>query len=480
MRVKQRQLGRAAGRLRIRADEESLTPYAGLAIVGTLVERLGLVELIERELAAVRRARPIKQRRRGLCAGELLLALAESQLAGGECFDDLESLRADRAGACLRTVAAVPAAPTARQRARRFRRSHAQAIERALARAGERLDRRLGRDVSAPVTIDLDATTVEVYGAGKQGARRNRFGQRALQPHVAVWAERGRPLASELLPGNANMTGPETARLARRTLALLPAGHGPVSFRVDSGFYRLELLQTLQAAGARFSVSLRRVPAAWAALERIPERAWRPALAFDGAEVAETSYSPIEWQGEPLRLLVRRVPLAAAELARDPRARRRRTIPPQQLQLALSGELDSVHGYSFILTDHQGEPAEIELHHRQRAQIEERLKEAKLGQALRRLPAADLNANRLWLQATLTALTLSAFLCDLCPAAAASGQAPAGTPKRRAAKTLRRLLLCVPARIVRTARTTTLRLPAGFRHAAIFQATYAAAWALPP
>ena len=72
------------------------------------------------------------------------------------------------------------------------------------------------------------------------------------------------------------------------------------------------------------------------------------------------------------------------------------------------------------------------------------------------------------------------MVCDLCPEAGASGRAPEGAPLRRAAKTLRRLLFCVPARIVRSGRRTIMRLPAGFRHAEAFRATYAAAHALPP
>jgi len=70
--------------------------------------------------------------------------------------------------------------------------------------------------------------------------------------------------------------------------------------------------------------------------------------------------------------------------------------------------------------------------------------------------------------------------CDLCPEAGVSGRAPQGAPLRRAAKTLRQLLYCVPARIVRSGRRLILRLPAGFRHAATFRATYEAAYALRP
>ena len=129
------------------------------------------------------------------------------------------------------------------------------------------------------------------------------------------------------------------------------------------------------------------------------------------------------------------MPFTAEEIAKRKGSRRLKTIHPQQLQLALEGKLASVYGYSFILTDIHWQPAVwIEHFHRHRAQIEERLKEAKLGQALRHLPSGNEHANRVWLTAALLALNLTALCCDLCPAAGASGKAPADAPLRRAPK----------------------------------------------
>jgi DDE family transposase len=473
---------RRPGRLIVRADDPALTPYAGLAVSGELARQLGLAELIDSELSVERRARPVKLRRRGLSPGELVVSLAESQLVGGEFFDHVEDVRADRAGAGLRAVAATPSAPTALQSAKRFRRCHVQRIERAAARAGERLDRALDRDPAGPVTVDLDATQVTVYGRRKRGAARSRHGSMSYAPHVAFWAERGRSLTSELVGGNREkLTGAECARIATRALSPLPAGHGQATFRIDSAYYQAELLNALRAEVARFTVSVPRNQAMWKKLAEIPEHAWADALDMPGAQVAETTYTPEGWKGEPLRLIVRRVPFTASEIAKRKGSRRLKTIHPDQLQLALEGKVASVFGYSFILTDIHHQPAVwIEHFHRHRAQIEERLKEAKLGQALRHLPSGDQNANRVWLAAALLALNLTAFCCDLCPAARASGKAPEDAPLRRAAKTLRRILFNVPARIIRTARRTILRLPQGFRHAELFRQTLDAVYALPP
>jgi hypothetical protein len=152
------------GRLVIRADDRSLTPYAGLAISGKLARDLRLIELIDAELAARRRVAAVKPRRRGLTPGQLAVAIAEAQLVGAEGFDDLELVRADEALAPWRAVAQTPSAPTARQLALPLRPTHIHAIERAVARCGNTLDRKLGRDTTEAVTLDLDATETKVTG----------------------------------------------------------------------------------------------------------------------------------------------------------------------------------------------------------------------------------------------------------------------------------------------------------------------------
>jgi hypothetical protein len=176
----------------------------------------------------------------------------------------------------------------------------------------------------------------------------------------------------------------------------------------------------------------------WKALGEIAEDAWQDALDMPGAQIAETIYTPAGWNAEPLRLIIRRTVFSAEQIARLKGSRRLKTIDPDQLQFALDGQIDSVYGYSFILTDIHWQPAAwIEHFHRHRAQAEERLKDAKLGQALRHLPSRDEHANRVWLTAALLALNLTAFCCDVCPAAGAS-TGPDAKPQRRHAKTLRK------------------------------------------
>ncbi|HUL46038.1 MAG TPA: IS1380 family transposase [Steroidobacteraceae bacterium] len=476
---------RGPGRIEFRADDPSLTPYAGLAISGELARRLRLVELTDAELAAVTRVAAVKQRRRGLSPGELVVSIAEAQLAGAECFDDIEVTRVDQAGARLRAVAQVPSAPTARQLAYRFKPTHIRAIERAAARCGNELDRKLGREIGEDVTFDLDATESVVYGRRKRGTGRSRSGNLAYNSYVVTWAQRGRALTSELRGGNqARIKATRSLRLIGRAERLLPREHGQITVRGDSGFYAVELMMGCRKRRMRFTLSATRTSVMWAKLAEIGEDAWAEAIDMHGAQVAEVPFTPEGWKHEPLRLIVRRVPVSAQELLQgSPKARRRKTIPPEQLQMVLDGQLDSTFAYSFIVTDipaTEKTAVEVEHFHRQRAQIEERFKDLKLGQALRHLPSGKHAANSLWLCCALLALNICAWVCDISPAAGASGQAAdQDVPLRRHAKTLRTLLFCVPGRIVRTARRMIVRLPEGFPHFQIFNATYHAALALP-
>ncbi len=366
---------RGPGRIEFRADDPSLTPYAGLAISGELVRSLRLVELIDAELSAAGRVTPVKQRRRALSPGGHVVALAECQLIGGDCFDDVERVRADRAGALLRAVAEFPSAPTARQLAYRYRPAHIRAIERAQARAGGALDLLLGRDPREEVTLDLDGTDTVVYGRRKQGSGRNHHGNLGYTSFAVTWANRGRALTSELKGGNqTRIKAGESDLMLGRAKRLLPEGHGQITVRGDTGFYSAELMMGCRKRKIRFAFSATRTSAMWAKAAEIPEDAWQDATCMQGAQVAELPFTPKGWCHEPLRLIVRRVPVTAQEIqATSPRARRRKTIPPEQLAMALGGELDCTYAYSFIVTDIPAEEkstTEVEHFHRQRAQIE--------------------------------------------------------------------------------------------------------------
>ena len=471
-------------RVKIGHDDPTLTGHAGLLLTGELVRRLEVVETIEE---AVNRVRQFKQRQRGLNAGSLMVALAETITVGGDHLVHLDQLRGDLAGAELRAVAATPAPTTAGQLLKRFTLGQCRAVVAAMAELGNRFDRQHELAASAPVTLDMDGTLSEVYGRNKEMASFNHEGRRGFLSVLVTWDERRRILAADLLKGSASEK-PGAAALLRRALQALPQGHGPVSLRVDSGFFAVELLEACRRQRVEFCVSVARTEAMWTRLyAKLNVKSWRPALDMEGAEVAEFAYTPGGWKHEPLRAIVRRVRVAAEEVSGDGRSRRRRTIPKGQMVLLEQGRVGYVFSYSFVVTDKSGDAIEIERWHRQRAHIEERIKEAKNGCGLIHLPMREAAANRAWQAATVVAHNLVAMLAvevvagnrrrlhERVACGVEEDDLRHAAPERVQPHNLqlvRRWLINVPARVVHRARQVFVRLAGGMPWGDVFKRTY--------
>ena len=184
------------GRIQIGADDPSLTGNGGMLAVTELCGRLGLISELDAGIG------PVKQRARGFSGGQVLAGMAAAQLAGEDFLVGLDRVRADAAGQQITLVPGL-AASTATGIARRFTSKHWRGAEKGLAQATARMVDLLPAERAAelsggPVTIDIDATDVEVYGNKKRGVDWNYQGQRAGLPDVAVWAETEIPLAADL------------------------------------------------------------------------------------------------------------------------------------------------------------------------------------------------------------------------------------------------------------------------------------------
>lgn len=425
--------------------------------VTELVDRVGVVDVLDRQIGA------IKQRARGLSGGEFLVGLACAQLAGEDYLVGLDRRRADKAGGLLAPVLTAPST-TAATLAKRFEAPQWQAVEAAVGQIAGRvllhLDPQRRATLLTSPTLDIDATEVEVYGSRKQGIAYNYKGQRAGRPHLATWAEAGIVLAADLLPGDVDPRA-GVVGLFTRGLAGLDAaapGHGRVRVRGDIGYFTKDLADAVVAAECDFAIGATRNPATWRAAASVPEDAWHDALGMNGAQVAVADYAPGGWP-PGTRCLIRRVRHDAAAISADPRARRRKTIPAGQLALALDGDVEQVWAYSFIVTNLDittpDKAAAVESWYRHRTDIEDRIRDAKHGAALRHLPSGDPAVNTAWMWGALLAVNLSAWLHELGGLDHGNGRGRAHLPR------LRRELICLPGRVTRHARRTVLRLPPG-------------------
>ena len=217
---------------------------------------------------------------------------------------------------------------------------------------------RVAELAEAPVTIDIDATDVEVYGSKKRGVAYTYQGQRASLPHVASCAETEIPLPPTCWP--ATRTPAHRWSRCWPALAALPqairdgaaAAARKIALRAYASYFAVDLARAAAAARMAFAIRAKRITSMWKALASIAEDAWRDAIDMQNAQVAVSPYSPAYWPEDTV-LLVRLVKLYPEQVSADPRSRRRRTLHPYQLALPIP-ELEQepvIYAYSFICTN---------------------------------------------------------------------------------------------------------------------------------
>ena len=405
-------------------DDPRLIADAGLLLPATLSRRLGLAELLERHVDLGATAGRANVADKGL-------TLIMSALAGGDCIDDVDALRAGATAAVLAHRVAAPS--TVGTFLRSFSWGHARQLG---VVSGELLRRAWAAGAgpgAAPLTIDLDSTLCETYGLAKAGASRvTRSGQRGYHPLLAVRAGSDEVLHDRLRGGTAatqrGATGFVTETIGRVRRA---GATGQITLRADSGFYAHGVVDACRRANVRFSISTRANVNLRAAIEAIPDHAWTPIPYWleGGADVAEAAYTPFGQRrgASSLRLIVRRV----------------RPTPDSQLDL-----FGATYTYHPFITDRDGTTLELEADHRRHATVENAIRDLKYGVGLNHLPSGRFGANAAWLGFQVMAHNLARWLGQL------------GLGLIATTKTLRRRLFALAGRITRSARRWTLHLPA--------------------
>jgi hypothetical protein len=424
-------------------DDDRLVADAGLLLPATLAQHLGLRQLVERHLdlgAAVGRAN----------AGDKLLTLVMSALAGGDTIDDANALRAGGTGRVLGFT--LKAASTLGTFLRSFRWGHVRqldAVSRALLARAWAVGAGPG---GAPLTIDLDSTLCETYGLAKEGAVHHGYtGVRGYHPLLAIAAGTGEVLMARLREGRANTVRGAAHFLREAIGRVREAGAtGQLTVRADSGFYAAAVVAVCRKLGVRFSITIRQHAALRSLIEALPEEAWTPIPYWldGGADVAETSYTPFatEPDAAPVRLIVRRV----------------RPTPGSQLALL------TLYDYHAFITDREGETLELEADHRRHAAVENAIRDLKYGVGLNHLPSGRFAANAAWLAVQVMAHNLARWTSRI-----ALDETSVTT------KTLRRRLFGLVGRITRSARRLTLHLPTRWPWAIGWSAALARLRAIP-
>ena len=206
------------------------------------------------------------------------MTLVASALAGGDCIDDADVLRAGRTARVLGCVVKAPS--TLGTFLRSFRWGHARQLDRVsrelLAWAAGAGPRSLNNH--GPLTIDLDSTICETYGLFKEGARHHGYtGQRGYHPLLAVVAGTGDVLMARLRKGRAN-TARGAAHFLRETVGRVryAGATGPLIVRADSGFYTHAMVTVCRQMDVRYSITIRQHATLRNLIDAIPEANWTP------------------------------------------------------------------------------------------------------------------------------------------------------------------------------------------------------------
>ena len=416
-------------RIQIAFDDHRLVSNAGLILPSTLAWHLGLPQLVDRRLDLGRAPG-------GANTGDKIMTLVASALAGGDCIDDADVLRAGRTARVLGCTVKAPS--TLGTFLRSFRWGHARQLDRVsrelLARAWAAGAGPRSSNNHGPLTIDLDSTICETYGLFKEGARHHGYtGQRGDHPLLAVAAGTGDVLMARLREGRAN-TARGAAHFLRETVGRVryAGARGPLTVRADRGCYTHAMVAVCRETNVRYSITIRQHQSLRNLIEAIPEADWTPIPYWmDGAaDVAETTYIPFESAPDaaPARLIVRRV----------------QPTPNSQLALLVD------YSYHGCITDRDGDTRELEADHRRHAEIENAIRDLKYGVGLNHLPSGRFAANAAWLAVQVMAHNLARWAARI-----GLGEQLVTT------KTLRRRFFSIAGRLTRSARLITLHLSQG-------------------
>lgn len=401
-------------RLDVVFDDDHAVANAGLALVATLSQVLGIGEAADRFVQ-------LGERVGGFRPGRKILTLMHSMVVGGDFIDDVDVLRCGSTDQVLGHRVMAPS--TCGTFLRAFTFGHVKQLDRVF---GLILKRAWGHGCGPgdePMTIDLDSTICETYGTKKQGTGFGYTKVVGYHPLIATRAETGEILHIWQRTGSAG-SGRGMKRFVGELVGRVrrAGASGPLTLRADSGFFSMEFIKTLKKLGVRFSITVPKNLVVVRVTGEIDEDTWTPISYPDGgvAEVSETRY-------KDERLIVRRTRHASGD------------------QISMWPDWE----YHSFITNRHGTPVLLDADHRRHAVIELAIRDWKDGSAGNHNPSGYFSANAAW-------ALIAALAHNMIRWTTALG---AGTTGPVVTKTVRRRLITLPGRITTRSRRTILHLP---------------------
>jgi hypothetical protein len=440
----------------------------GIGAIHLMVQRLGLVEDIDRNLKLLKVHLPYHE-------SDHVLNLAYNVLAGGQRLEDIELRRQDEVFLNGLAAQRIPDPTTAGDFTRRFSEADIGTLQECINRGRQAVWKVQPAGFLQEAFVDVDGTIAQTYGESKAGMDISYKGIWGYAPLVVSLANTKEVLYVVNRPGNASSQS-GSVEWIDRAVALVKPLAGTVTIRGDTDFSHTEQLDRWAAEGTQFVLGIDAHAKLVALAEAQEKQAWKPFERLPKYEIV-TEPRPkafrykeqvvVERQFENQKL----VGEALAEITYQPHRCRnpyrviilRKNIRVQKGERAL---LDEIR-YFFYITNRKDPAERIVGLANGRCDQENVIEQLKNGVNAMRMPVADLVSNWAYMVMAALAWNLKAWYGLLVP----NRDRGLELMKMEFRRFLSAVIL-LPCQVVRTARRVIFRLLGYNRWLADFFATW--------
>jgi len=249
------------------AERVQAVNCGGIGAIHDLVQRLGLVEDIDRSLHLLKVHLPYHE-------SDHVLNIAYNIVVGGVRLEDIEQRRQDETFLNGLDAQRIPDPTTAGDFTRRFREADIVTLQECFNRSRQALWKVQPKGFLQEAFLDVDGTIAETYGECKEGIGLSYKGIWGYAPLIVSLANTKEVLYLINRPGqSASHSG--SVEWIDRAVELVAPVAGTVTIRGDTDFTHTAHLDRWDQAGRRFILGMDAHPKVVGLAEALPASAWK-------------------------------------------------------------------------------------------------------------------------------------------------------------------------------------------------------------
>lgn len=298
----------------------------------------------------------------------------------------------------------------------------------------------LSKSGLASITIDIDSSVINVEGhqeGATKGYNPKKLGNRCYNIQFAFCDELKAYVTGFVRSGNA-YTANGAAELIKEIVATLKAQNLEIFFRMDSGYFDEEIIETIESLGCKYLIKAK----AYATLvSQVTASSAVFLKGIDGRETAELLIKLDKWK-KKRRFVVSRV------------------LKPEKERAQLSLLEGSEYDYFFFVTNTDLESEAVVLSYEKRGNAENYIKEAKYDMSVGHLLLKSFWANEAVFQMMMLSYNLFLlFKFDYLDV----------SEYRQQIKTFRLKYVFLAAKIIKTARSVIMKLSSKYPYQEVYK-----------